>query len=50
MLINRKGCEVLGYEKEEIRGFDWFEKFMPEGDGDAMRSLFTQDIEGASVM
>jgi PAS domain S-box-containing protein len=49
MLINRKGCEVLGYEKEEIRGFDWFENFMPQGDGDTMRSLFMQDIgEGMS--
>ena len=44
-LINIKGCEILGYEKEEIEGSDWFERFMPEGDGDAMRSIFMQDIE-----
>lgn len=46
MLVNRKGSEVLGYDKSEIEGFDWFEKFMPKGDGDAMRSIFMQDIAG----
>ncbi|MBI5587467.1 MAG: PAS domain S-box protein [Deltaproteobacteria bacterium] len=29
-LINRRGCEVLGYEEEEIVGRDWFENFLPE--------------------
>jgi len=28
--VNRRGCEVLGYEKEEILGENWFEKFLPQ--------------------
>lgn len=29
VLINRKGCEVLGYEEDEIKGKNWFENFIP---------------------
>ncbi|MBI4830576.1 MAG: PAS domain S-box protein [Candidatus Lindowbacteria bacterium] len=29
-LINRKGCEVLGYKEEEIVGKNWFDNFLPE--------------------
>ncbi|MFC1925862.1 PAS domain S-box protein [Chloroflexota bacterium] len=29
-LINRKGCEVLGYKEEEIIGRNWFDNFLPE--------------------
>jgi len=28
-LINRKGCEVLGYTEAEILGNDWMETFLP---------------------
>jgi PAS domain S-box-containing protein len=28
-LINRKGCQVLGYEAKEIIGRDWFDNFIP---------------------
>ncbi len=28
-LINKKGCEVLGYTEEEIIGKNWFEYFIP---------------------
>ncbi len=27
-LINKKGCEILGYPEEEIIGQNWFEKFL----------------------
>ncbi len=30
MEINRRGCEILGYDKKEIIGKDWFENFIPE--------------------
>lgn len=30
VLINGRGCEVLGYDQEEIVGRDWFEDFLPE--------------------
>ncbi|MDP8239798.1 MAG: PAS domain S-box protein [Candidatus Hatepunaea meridiana] len=29
-MINNKGCEILGYEKEEILGKNWLENFLPE--------------------
>jgi len=29
-LINRKGCEILGYEEEEVIGKQWFDNFIPE--------------------
>ncbi|WP_135612598.1 PAS domain-containing sensor histidine kinase [Methanococcoides sp. AM1] len=28
--INKKGCEVLGYEEEDIVGKNWCENFLPE--------------------
>ncbi|PTD94892.1 hypothetical protein C9439_00175 [archaeon SCG-AAA382B04] len=28
--INERGCEVLGYDKDEIIGKNWYENFMPE--------------------
>lgn len=28
-LINEKGCEILGYQEEEITGKNWFENFIP---------------------
>ncbi|MFC2100619.1 PAS domain S-box protein, partial [Bacteroidota bacterium] len=30
ILINRKGCEVLGYEENEIIGKNWHDHFIPE--------------------
>jgi PAS domain S-box-containing protein len=29
-LINRKGCDLLGYGADEILGRNWFEHFLPE--------------------
>lgn len=29
-LVNRKACEVLGYEKKEIIGRNWIENFLPD--------------------
>lgn len=36
---NRKASEVLGYEKDEIIGKDWFENFIPEDQKDELRKL-----------
>lgn len=30
ILINPKGCEILGYEKEQLIGQYWYEKFIPD--------------------
>lgn len=29
-LVNRKGCQILGYDEGEILGMDWFANFVPE--------------------
>ncbi|MDK2831902.1 MAG: two-component system, cell cycle response regulator [Methanolobus sp.] len=29
-VINRKGCEILGYREDEILGNEWFENYVPE--------------------
>jgi len=45
-LINRRGCEVLGYEKDELMGRSWFETFVPEHDRERVRSVFNRLMKG----
>ncbi|HDP94149.1 MAG TPA: PAS domain-containing sensor histidine kinase [Candidatus Aminicenantes bacterium] len=42
-MINRRGCEILGGQAEEIRGLDWFGHFIPEPRRAQVRNVF-QDI------
>ncbi len=47
ILINRKGCEILGYEEEEeITGKDWFDNFIPENLRDEVAVVFKSLIAG----
>jgi PAS domain S-box-containing protein len=39
-LINKKGCEVLGYEEDEITGKNWFDNFVPESYRDERKASF----------
>ena len=47
--INKKGCEILGYEKHEIIGRNWFDTFVPpeirENVRDAFKKLISAEIE-----
>jgi PAS domain S-box-containing protein len=45
-LINRKGCEILGYEEKEIVGKDWFDNFLPEGLRDQVKNVFNKLMDG----
>jgi len=46
-LINRKGCEILGYEGEEgITGKDWFDNFVPKRLRDEVARGFGSLIAG----
>ncbi len=45
-LINKKGCEVLGYKESEIVGKNWFEHFIPEGMRDTVEEAFTKLMAG----
>ncbi len=45
-LINREGCEILGYSADEIVGRNWFDHFVPESIRGDLRPLFQQLIRG----
>ena len=47
--INKKGCEILGHEKEYILGKNWFDNFLPEKIREDIKTVFdklmVQEIE-----
>ena len=45
-LINQKGCDVLGFSKDEIIGLNWFDNFIPERFREMMKSVSAQVISG----
>ncbi len=44
-LINKKGCDILGFKQEEIIGKNWLE-FIPPEDRQKLEEVFTRIIEG----
>jgi PAS domain S-box-containing protein len=44
--INRVGCEILGYERDEIVGKNWFDHFLPARDREQVKSVFTMLMAG----
>jgi len=45
-LINRKGCEILGYDEDEIVGKNWFDSFIPDPIREATKTVFRQLMDG----
>ena len=45
-MINRKGCEILGYSEEEITGENWFDILVPERHREEVRGVFRQLMAG----
>jgi PAS domain S-box-containing protein len=45
-LINKKGCEVLGYSEEEIIGKNWFDTFLPERLRHEVKKVFDSFMNG----
>ncbi len=45
-LINRKGCEVLGYTEDEILGKNWFNNFLPKSVRDNIKEIFNKVLAG----
>jgi PAS domain S-box-containing protein len=45
-LVNTKGCETLGYEKNEIIGRNWFDTFVPEQVRDEVKASFEDLMAG----
>jgi PAS domain S-box-containing protein len=46
-LINRKGCEILGYTEAELVGRDWFDQCIAETHRDAARAAHRGVLEAA---
>ncbi|MFC2157591.1 PAS domain S-box protein [Acidobacteriota bacterium] len=46
ILINRKGCEVLGYREEEISGKNWFDMCATESDREERKNTFHNVMGG----
>ena len=51
ILVNKKGCELLGYDEEDILGKNWFENFLPESLREEVipisKKLLSGEIDGA---
>jgi PAS domain S-box-containing protein len=45
-LINKKGCEILGYNEEEILGKNWFDNFLPHRLRKGVKGVFNQLLAG----
>ncbi len=46
-LINRKGCQILGYGEDELIGQDWFATCLPRSvDVDQVREVFQMALAG----
>jgi len=45
-LVNKKGCEILGYEEDQILGKSWFENFLPENRRDDVKVIFNGLMRG----
>jgi len=43
-LINKKGCDILGYKEEEILAKNWFDNFLPERIRDEVKAVFEKNI------
>ena len=41
-LVNKKGCEILGYKEKEIIGKDWFDNFLPKYLKKDVKHVFSQ--------
>jgi len=45
-LINKKGCEILGYNEEEILAKNWFDNFLPDSVRGQVRDIFEKSVRG----
>ena len=41
-MINKKGCEILGYSEDEIIGKNWFDGFLPPDIGSEVKMVYNQ--------
>ena len=46
VLINQKGCKVLGYWEKEIVGKSWFDNFVPNENIEEVKEIFRRVMSG----
>lgn len=44
--VNRKACQILGYEENDIIGKNWFDNFIPERMKDEVKAVFARIMAG----
>ncbi len=49
-LINRRGCELLGYREDELVGKNWFDVAIPERNREDARRAFAHAVSGISAI
>ncbi len=45
-LVNKKGCQVLGYNEQNIVKKNWFDHFIPEKNREDIKTVFNQLMKG----
>jgi PAS domain S-box-containing protein len=45
-LMNRKGCDLTGYDENELIGKNWFDTFIPSDRRDEVRTAFRRMVKG----
>ena len=46
IMINKKGCDILGFNEAEVLGKNWFDNFIPEGDSRKVKEVFGLLMKG----
>jgi PAS domain S-box-containing protein len=44
--VNKKACEILGYSKDEIKGKNWFDNFLPKTKKEDAKVFFHDMLSG----
>jgi len=45
-LVNQKGCQILGYQEDELIGADWFNTCLPEKSKERVKKIFKRITAG----
>ncbi len=49
-LVNRKACEILGYNEDELIGKNWFDMFIPAEQRDTVKAVFNELTAGTTEL
>ncbi len=47
--INKEGCKILGYKKEEIIGKNWFKEFIPKENQEEVKNISRKILSGKEI-